>query len=353
MADGEGTRPAGASGPAGNGADDRPELEAFLKASGRAESPAPRAAFRAALREGFVAGTLPDKAPESASLEGLSGRTAGELIEGLLQKAPQPGSARAGFREELRQGFVAGSLEPSGRLEGLPEEDPQADRTPWAPPARRPRPLLRLVTGGLAAAAALWAIGVWLVPDERRWSLLDIGGEGPVAIDGEDHDPVDPSRMGALFGEAEVFAAGRRRLELAWGDDLVLQAQPGAELRLVSQGDDGLLVDLLDGEIYLKSREPYTGPQVQVQTADMLMTMSGTVVGVLREAKLTCVCVARGEVAIENRFDGLDGVCVADHRHVAHSARPADYQSFEELGGGGGHVHDLQGFAKEVCSLGF
>ena len=313
-------------------------LEGLLR---EVQASEPRKAFRDALRTDFVSGDLSTNAP-SSSLQGHGGRSASGVIEDILLTQPSPRPARESFRKELRERFVRGELRPS-----MP-----APLASEASSAGRPvGPVLRLVFGGAVAAAALWLIALLVIPDREPWRVLRIEGTGPVVVDGRELETRDYSEVGAAFAGAEVFSSGDNLIELVRDGDLVLRIQPGAQVEVQSVSEDGQLrLGLLAGEVYLKSREPYPGPDVLVETTNMEMRMVGTVVGVLVDSELTCVCVARGEVEVLPKAAGASepGVCIADMRDVIFKDGKVQRDAFAELPQqGGAHVGDLRSFAAD------
>ncbi|MEM7307421.1 MAG: FecR domain-containing protein [Planctomycetota bacterium] len=195
-------------------------------------------------------------------------------------------------------------------------------------------------------------IGLLVAPEGRTWEGLELRGEGPVVVDGRELSPRDLSRLGAEFGEATRFESRENLLRLSWGDDLVLQIQPRSEVELLAQSEGGLRLGLSEGEVFLKSRAGYEGPPVRVVTADATMRMTGTVVGVMAVDRLTCVCVARGEVEVlDHHNPGGGGVCHQDARHVVFSDGRTKKETFADEDSE--HARALREFADVPGKLGF
>jgi ferric-dicitrate binding protein FerR (iron transport regulator) len=302
----------------------------------RESAPPPAARFQAGLRAAFAAGELGAAERSPPSRVGLDGRSASGVIEGLLLREPPPSPARDGFRDALRARFVRGELE----LRPEPAGDVPA-------PPRRLGPAGRILLGSLATAAALWLVARLVVPDRPTWRARAAGGEGPLLVDGRAVDPRDLSQLGPLLAQAATIGSQKRSLELVFDDELVLRLLPGASIETIADGTQGreLRFALHQGEVYLKSREGYAGPPVVVETPDVDMRMTGTVVGVLYEGTLSCICVARGTVEVEPRAGGAARVCVQDQRHIVLKGGEERVERFDELpDGGGAHVADLARF---------
>jgi ferric-dicitrate binding protein FerR (iron transport regulator) len=255
-----------------------------------APRPAPRSEYADATRKAFLGAELVARAEPAGSLAGRDARTAASMIEDRLKAAPPPTPARAALRDELRARFMRGEL-----VERI--VPPVAERT-----STRRGPALRLVLGGLAAAAALWIVARILLPDDPAWRGFRADGEGPVVVDGVELVPRDLSELGGAFTKARTIESRARRLELVRDDDLAVALMPGTRLEVRSDGSDGeLRFALLEGEVYLKTVAGYRGPSVVVETDHVDMRMTGTVVGVLKNDELSCICVERGTVEAVSR----------------------------------------------------
>lgn len=340
-AEGAGTPPGvpGPPGPPGNG--ERADMERLEQLLRQTPAPAPRSPFATELRAAFTAGALSAKGAGSPSLAGFGGRNAPGVIEDLLMAEPPPRSARAAFQEDLRRRFVHGELTPGS----TGEEGRRAPRR------ARSRPVLRLVAGSLAAAAALWLVAHLLIPGGPAWRARLAEGEGPVLVDGRPFDPRDLSELGRAFAAGRVLSSEGRRIELIRDGELALALLPGTEIERLSEGTDGgdLRLAVRSGELYLKSRPGYAGPPVIVETPDMDMRMTGTVVGVLFNGTLSCICVARGAVHVRSHLhpDAAPLPCPSAARRVIFSDGHESADAFADLPEGGGtHVSNLQTFAQ-------
>jgi ferric-dicitrate binding protein FerR (iron transport regulator) len=308
------------------------EVEGWLRDLG---APPPRPAFRDDLRARFVGGELAP-AEEHASLLGKDARSADAMIEDLLKAQAPPPPSRAAFRDDLRARFLLGDLRE--RVPPAPaHRGPTAPRGPW----------LRLVAGGLAAAAAIWLVALFLLPDGPSWRGLRTHGEGPVVVDGRELVPRDLAELGAAFAAARVVDSRDRRVELVHDDALVLALLPGTEIEALADGSDGeMRFALRRGEVYLKTHEGYGGPSVVVETSDMDMRMTGTVVGVMKLESLSCICVARGTVDVTPRSDGEARVCKSDVQHIVFTSGDGMVKRLSE-NAETPHVSELLEFADE------
>jgi ferric-dicitrate binding protein FerR (iron transport regulator) len=313
------------------------EVEGWLR--GASATP-PSPGFAAEVRQRFLAGELAGDAEAGASLAGRDARSADSMIEDLLKAgAPLP-PARAAFRDALRPRFVRGALAERIPPAGAIRPGPGSGRSP----------ALRLVLGVVAAAAALWVVARLFLPDEPAWRGFRADGPGPVALDGREFLPRDLAELGGAFQRARTLESRERRLELVRDDELVLVVLPGSRIEMRSDGSDGeLRYALLEGEVYLKTKAGYRGPAVVVETDDMDMRLTGTVVGVLKNAELSCICVARGTVRVQPRSDEPAMSCGPDSTTVVSGSGevmncPSEVAAEQDPK----HVGDLRAFSERA-----
>jgi len=328
----DGSRPPGGSSPR--------RIERAL-----AETPAPaaRAAFREALRRGFVTGSRSAVGPPGSASQGSEGRRTGDAVqlERTLQGIPLAPAARGEFARELRAGFVRGSLEPSGLL---PREAP---RGPGDVGGRAGGPHLervggpprwQLALGGLAAAAALVLLVVLRpersdgpdgddgiadrgarpvpeapAPDRVRgaapWTVTAPPGSR-LEVDGE---PVAPSSDPAAFRAALANASELRveggPMELHLDGALDLRLEPGTTLAIEELGwgspSATSRLRLAAGELFIKTAPGYAGGDVEVHTPHTQVIVTGTRLSLAITEMGTCVCVAEGRVLVEPRCRDL------------------------------------------------
>ena len=277
-----------------------PELEERLRSQ---TAPAGGKEFRAALRAGFVAGQLAESGGESLSLRCMDARRAASVIENMLTQGAPPRPARAAFAQELRRRFVDGDL--PGSVRGVEQSAP-------IPAPRRARPALRIVLAGLAAAAAILVLSLF-VPSAPRWSALDVRGAGPLIVGGEELETWDASQLGGALEAGVELGTADRTVDFGFGRHLLLELRPGARIRAEAAPDGELRLHLLEGELYAKTDGAYDGPALVVRTHDLDMRMTGTVFGVMTDGVVTCVCVTRGQVELTT--DGGREACPTNTFH--------------------------------------
>ncbi len=321
-----------------------PELEELLRSQ---PAPAGEDGFRASLRARFVAGKLGEADPKTVSLQRMDGRTAAVVIEDWLSQGQAPPPARESFVRELRRKFVEGDFEDS---------DGEWERAaPRVSPPRRANPALRVLVGGLAAAAAILAIGVF-VPTGPRWTALAVQGSGPLIVDGERAETFDASLIGAaLEGGGELGSVGHT-IGFGFGPHLLLELRPGARIR-AERAEDELIVQLLEGELYAKTDGAYDGPPLVVRTQDLDLRMVGTSLGVMTNGELTCVCVAHGAVELTTA-NGREACPASSYYQDWRNLGEVRAGTFTELlkvnpEAEGEHIDGLLEFTSSVGPLGF
>ncbi|HED65004.1 MAG TPA: hypothetical protein ENJ09_05550 [Planctomycetes bacterium] len=284
------------------------EFESFLGADPRPEA---RKEFRDRCREAFLgAGQAGFQGAggagrESWSREGVGART-GNTVEDRLERiiagTPRPEASPA-FREELRGRFLSA---------GVPE------------PARATSPpsLLRRVIVWTAAAAAFLFVTFYL-PKEQRWRVRDVRGGDRIEVAGVVYGSGDARRLGDLLSEGAAVDSLDAVIDLELSDWLRVRVLGGSEVELAALpelgGDEPLVFSLTQGEIYVKTLEGYPGNPILIETPEQRIRVTGTVLGVMRDEKGTCCCVARGSVEVEDlRASGAEVEVRSCHSHISH-----------------------------------
>lgn len=149
------------------------------------------------------------------------------------------------------------------------------------------------------AAAAVVAV-TFLLPEPARWSVRL---EGPLRFAESEYGPGEDARLAAAMegsGVLETSGAGAR-FTLGAGE-LVLELLPGASLSFPPlpelDGISPVRFALTRGEAYLRTSESYAGNPIVLETPLLEVALNGTVVGVLVDPLVTCVCVAEGSVGV-------------------------------------------------------
>jgi ferric-dicitrate binding protein FerR (iron transport regulator) len=221
-------------------------------------------------------------------------------VERLLQRTPLSEPAREGFRAQLREEFLS-----QGAAAATPFGAPLEDRPGTASGAARRAPagrLRRLVLAGLAVAAAVFV--TFVLPGESRWQVQGMRGEGPVEIAGRRLGQTDAARLGAELSRGGTLWTFDNTLDLGVEDGLEVRVLPGTEVTLAELPAPGTLepyrFDLARGEVFIRTKVGFTGNPVLVDSDEVHVALTGTTLGVLRDDRGTCVCVADGEVDVRD-----------------------------------------------------
>lgn len=286
--------------------------------------PAARPHFRAGLRRAFLAGAfLSGEARESGSRPAAQARSSPSVTtdpEELLAEVAPPPPARARFRDELRQRFVAAAAvrAPAGDARPRRTQAPRVAREALAtrrPASRRVRPILLGVVGVAALAAAvllvLRLVGFFAPqaqpPAPPLWRVASVTGEGPVRVDGSDVDPSDTQALALLLERATKLETLEREVALSAGPnepraDLFLRRGSALQLAGWAPQEGGpQRLELERGEIFLRTNQPALPVPFHVSTPQAEVRITGTTLGVYASGSYTCVCVLEGRVDVDPR----------------------------------------------------
>jgi len=187
---------------------------------------------------------------------------------------------RREFQDSLRRAFVAAGA-------------------PAGPKPVRPQPMrtvLRLVVGGLAAAALILILAR-LFPETTSWKALDIEGE-VITIDGRTVRVADLPDAGAAIMAADLVETGETRISLVLEDLYRLDVAPGSRFRpepLVRPAAGATpRLDLEEGEIFFCKNPEVADIACTVGTPDVDVDLTGTVVGVRCDGEGTSLMVEKG-----------------------------------------------------------
>lgn len=270
--------------------------------------PHPRGAFRKELRASFVGSH--GRTSDSASRDPAGDRTEHVSdLETFLRQRAAPPDARAAFRAELRERFLA------GRWSEGAEARPRTGRTPH----RHPR--LFPALAGLAglAAAALLAILLprlgrpttpWRVVGVEEATVVSAGPGGAQRVAARD-GTID---LSGLLEGPDGIAVAAGSLRLCHGDEYRLEVRPGTRLVLAPEG--GLALELRSGEIFLQTFPAYGGTGLDVDTPEAHVSVHGTTLGVRADAMGTCVCVVEGTVKLRELERAQDVVVPQASSHL-------------------------------------
>lgn len=199
-------------------------------------------------------------------------------------------AARTAFRERLRQGFVAGTL---------PQP---VDASPvLVPDRRRPwwwelRPLWAAVSlGVLLAVGAMFNRG----PTPVVVGHTDIG---TITIDGVPVNVADGAAWSSLHAGSEIQTSEDASLDVLYEDLALIEIAPGTTVTLPGSPGRWLgksVSSRLDaGEIRFKSGARFPGNLLAVTTPQGRAEITGTTVSVQVGPMGTCVCVLEGHVKV-------------------------------------------------------
>ena len=230
-------------------------------------------------------------------------RAAREAVRGLVRPAADPD-----FRARLKDQFVAGRI-PETELSRDDDQD-----AVLAGPARRPQGWRRsgLGWGGLAAAAVL-AVAMIFGNRLPGPELLDATGTGIVTIDGRELSATDPGALGEALrpgtriqvgqdSSVDVLYPGSFAMRLGAGTDLELPARPG---RWYGRSVEA---PLTYGEVSVRTGPDLAGGDLTIRTAEGRTIIHGTLVSVMRNDDVTCICLYEGSADVRTDDQDLGAV---------------------------------------------
>ena len=273
---------AGWGGTAGRGDATGPEagFEAWLRGF-RLGVPGGR--VRARIRQGFLE---PAPAESRTAPPVRTHASSMDVQEGWLSTVRIAPPAAERYRADLRRAFVAPAAASEGRS--------------------RP-PAWKLVLVPLAAAAAILAI-TYLLPEETRWKVVALRGEGPVEVSSGRLAPGEVGRLSEELTGGTRLSTGDQEMTLAIDDLVSVRLLPRTRVRfqeLAELGEGSPLALVLEtGELYFRTHAGYPGDPIRVETSDVDVHAAGTAFGVLVDERGTCTCVCDGAVTVRGRGEG-------------------------------------------------
>lgn len=245
----------------------------------RAELPRAREEFKARLRAEFVSG-------ESMS----DARAVPEPALAALLDQEQGPSARAEFKAGLKARFV-GATESAAA--------PPLDEVPRVARAERRR--LRLLVGGIAAAAmiaVLFAQGVF-GPSRPRWHALSVDF-AELEIDGERAADLTGPELDSRLSRARQVATGSGTFRMEYENRFVLELGEHTVLGLDRMPDTARAKDLVlvgsAGSFRVATGPEFSGTELQFATSLFDAHVTGTVFGIDVLDEGICLCVTEGAV---------------------------------------------------------
>jgi hypothetical protein len=277
--------------------------------------------------------------PDERELEELLARLAAEPVDPARREQARAafleaaGVARSRVRDPLRSPEIMDASSEQAFAAWLahvaPAEPARAERRARAraaffsglavlAPAPRPVPRRLRVVALLLAAAGILLV-TFILPETPRWRVELFG---PVAFEDEEFRLLDEGRLGSEIERPGRLVTRGTPARFLLGDALELELRADSELLLPGlpelDGGAPILFELLQGEVFVRTREHWRGNPLVVRTAFGDVRDLGTTFGVLVAAGCMCVCVAEGTVEI-------DGEHVEAHSS-AQFARRADPQ---------------------------
>ncbi len=212
-----------------------------------------------------------------------------------LEHVERP-AARPAFRADLKERFLAGAVDA-----GAATTTPQAT-VANAPPTRRsvappPRRHLVLLAGALVAAAAVVLTLFLTKVRAPLWRIHGSSTATEVIVDGIAMDRTDEARLVKAIGSARELEVHGGTLRLCVRDEAWLELADGTRLskmRFAATGAYELHTDT--GSLGVATLPAFAGRGMRIHTMDMALSVTGTVFAVDVDAESTCLCTLEGSV---------------------------------------------------------
>ena len=211
-------------------------------------------------------------------------RLARDAMRSLSRPAADPD-----FRARLKSQFVAGEIPRSELSEPLPRRSILSGGSWWG-------------VSGLAAAAMIAALllGFNRLPGP---DFLASNGVGTVTIDGRELPAGSTAEIDAALragghvqvgegGSLDIVYPGSFAMRLGAGTDMVLPPRPGRWTRRTVEGS------VTYGEVSVRTGPDLAGGALVISTDEGRAVIHGTLVSVLRNEAVTCVCLIEGSADI-------------------------------------------------------
>ncbi len=229
--------------------------------------------------------------------------TGEQRARAAVRGLPVP-AADGAFRARLKAQFVDGSIR-----EAIEWPEVAAGRFANA----------RLVAGALAMAAilAFLAFGLNRYPAPRA---IGGNGYGHVSIDGVEFPSTDLTGIDASLSEgSRVALSGGATLDIHYPGTMGWRIFSGTTVTLPERPGRWFGREIAShmeyGEISVRTGDHFGGTSLTLATDEGLALVTGTLVSVVRDSSVTCVCVHEGSVRMEAA--GVDlGVIPVGKRRV-------------------------------------
>jgi ferric-dicitrate binding protein FerR (iron transport regulator) len=145
------------------------------------------------------------------------------------------------------------------------------------------------------------------------WKVIGLNGVGTVAIDGQTMDPGDLSALeAALRSGTGIALEDGAELTLLSAGTLVVQAASGSRFSIPNPPGrwfgDAIRTRVDGGEVRFLTGPDFPGRRLEVATVEGRVEVTGTVISVLRDTGLTCVCVMSGTARVGMNDDDMDPI---------------------------------------------
>lgn len=214
-----------------------------------------------------------------------------------LEHVERP-SARPAFRADLKQRFLAGAID-SAVATSQPTSRPTPARSPSAN-APAPRRHLLLLAGAMVAAAAVVLTLFLTKVRAPLWRIHGSSTATQVIVDGIAIDRADEARLVKAIGAARELEVHGGTLRLCVRDEAWLELADGtrlSQMRFAATGAYELRTDT--GSLGVATLPAFAGRGMRIHTADLALSVTGTVFAVDVDAETTCLCTLEGSVMCE------------------------------------------------------
>lgn len=229
------------------------------------------------------------------------------LAQDAVRSLPRP-VAGAEFRARLKQQFVEGTIPETPLRDAAPDSDmPRALR----PETQR---LGRLWLGWTAlAAVAVFAVAVLGFNRLPGPQLVATNGAGIVTVAGKQYDATDTGGIeGALRSGARVVVGEGARIDIVYPGSFVLRATEGTDMIMPDRPGRWFRrtveAPMEAGELSVRTGPQLAGGSLVVRTPDSQTVIHGTLVSILKNEALTCICLYEGDAEVHCSSGNLGSV---------------------------------------------
>lgn len=232
-----------------------------------------------------------------------------EVLRELPEQRPDPA-----YRAAVREAFLTGTIDAERPAAAMPPIR-RPHWTRWISWALAPA----------AAAAVLLLVFLsrgptWTVHRVHGQGEIVVDGE-TVPLDDADRlaGAVGPGRWLELGADAdlEIRCGDLALIEVTQGSRVTVPNRPGRWTGRSMRGD------VASGEIRVMSGPAFAGHSLHLFTPEGRIDLTGTIVSIFRNEELTCVCVLEGEAMIGEDDEHLDAVPEGMRKVMFSDGRPS------------------------------